>query len=46
VPATFLDDDFVNQLLGSVDVDPNDPAIVAMRAQMKPKDETSDDSKK
>lgn len=46
VPSTFLDDDFVNQLLGSVDVDPNDPAIIAMREQMKPKDDKQDDAKK
>ena len=30
----FMDNDFVNQLLGSVEVDPNDPFIVAAREQL------------
>jgi hypothetical protein len=32
--STFLDNDFVNQLLGSVEVDPNDPFIIAAREQV------------
>lgn len=32
--GTFMDNDFVNQLLGSVDVDPNDPFIAAAREQL------------
>lgn len=51
VPAagTFMDTDFVNQLLGSVEVDPNDPFIVAAREQFdaaQSEQKKSDDSKK
>ena len=32
--GAYMDNDFVNQLLGSVDVDPNDPFIAAAREQI------------
>ena len=32
-PAAFIDPSFVSQLLGSMDVDPNDPLIHAALAQ-------------
>jgi hypothetical protein len=44
----FLDADFVKQLLGSADVDPNDPMIQAALAQMnlEKKDEDGADAKR
>ena len=51
--GAYMDGDFVNQLLGSVDVDPNDPFIAAAREQLNAaqaekneKEERKDDSKK
>ncbi|CAM9344644.1 unnamed protein product [Ectocarpus fasciculatus] len=51
--GAYMDADFVNQLLGSVDVDPNDPFIAAAREQLnaaqaeqKGKEEKKDDSNK
>lgn len=47
--GTFMDADFVNQLLGSVEVDPNDPFIVAAREQLdaaQSEKNKSEDSKK
>ena len=49
--SVFIDDDFASELLGSVGVDPNDPAIIAARDQLhaagvKPPDSGKDGDKK